>query len=141
MQDKIMTDLKAAMLAGEKEKLEVLRMVKTALQMAAIDDKDMSEAAEMKIIAKEAKKRRDAAKIYLDAGEQTRADNELAEAAIIDEYLPEQMSEEEITKIVDEVIAEIGKDNMGAIMGKAIAKVAGRADGGAVSKVVREKMQ
>ncbi len=141
MQDKLKADLKVAMLAGEKDKVEVLRGVATAVQMAKIDDKDMDEAGEMKIIAKESKKRKDAAQMYVDGGDQERADNELAEAKIIDAYLPEQMSEDDIAAIVDEVIEKVGKDNMGAIMGQAMAKVAGQADGGIVSKIVKEKMQ
>lgn len=141
MQDKIMEDLKAAMKAGEKDKVEVLRMVKTALQMAEIDHKgDFDDETQMKIVAKEAKKRRDAAQMYKDGGSEDRAAAELAEAAIIDTYLPEQMGDEEIAKIVDEVIAKVGSDNMGAIMGQAMQKVAGQADGGAVSKIVKERM-
>jgi len=142
MQDKILQDLKTAMLAGEKGKVNVLRMVKSALQMAAIDNKDsFDEEAQTKIVAKESKKRKDAAKMYIDGGEQERAEAELAEAEIIDAYLPEQMSEDEIAKIVDEVIGDIGADNMGAIIGKVMATVAGKADGGLVSKVVKERIQ
>jgi uncharacterized protein YqeY len=142
MQDKIMQDLKAAMLAGEKDKVEVLRMVKTALQMAAIDNRDnFDEAAQMKIIAKESKKRKDAAQMYLDGNEQERADKELAEAKIIDAYLPAQMDEAKISSIVDSVIADIGPGNMGAIMGRVMQEVAGKADGGIVSRIVKEKMQ
>lgn len=141
MQDKIMQDLKTAMLAGEKDKVEVLRMVKTALQMAQIDNRDNFDIdAQMKIIAKEAKKRREAAQMYIDGGDQARADKELAEAVFIDTYLPAQMDEAAILAIVDEVIAEIGKDNMGAIMGKVMQKTAGQADGGVVSRIVKEKM-
>lgn len=142
MQDKIMDDLKTAMKAGEKDTVEVLRMVKTALQMAEIDEKgDFTEDKQLKIIAKEAKKRRDAAQMYIDGGDQARADKELAEAKIIDAYLPAQMSEDEIAKVVDAVIAEVGSDNMGAVMGKVMAKIGSQADGGTVSKIVKEKLQ
>ena len=140
MQDKILEDLKAAMKAGEKDKLEVLRMVKSALQMAEIDAKDgFDDDAQMKIVAKEAKKRRDAAQMYKDGGDEDRANQELAEAAIIEEYLPEQMSEEDVAKIVDEVIAG-GADNMGAVMGQVMGRVKGQTDGNVVSRIVKEKL-
>lgn len=142
MQEKILEDLKNAMRAGEKERLEVLRMVKSALQMAEIDAKDgFYDEQQIKVIQKEAKKRKEAAQMYADAGDQERADKELAELEIINEYLPEQMSDEEVEKVVDEVINEIGAGNMGAIMGKVMAKVGGEADGGTVSRIVKEKMQ
>ncbi len=141
MQDKILEDLKTAMKAGEKDKVEVLRMVKSALQMAEIDAKDgFDEDAQIKVVAKESKKRRDAAQMYKDGGDEDRTAAELAEAEIIDAYLPEQMGEDEIAKIVDEVIAKVGADNMGAIMGQVMGKVAGQADGGIVSRIVKEKL-
>lgn len=141
MQDKILEDLKAAMLAGEKDKVEVLRMVKSALQMAEIDNKDgFDEVAQLKVVQKEAKKRTDAAQMYKDAGEEERAQAELDELAIIEEYLPEKMSDDDIAAVVDEVIAKVGSDNMGAIMGQVMAKLGGQADGGTVSRIVKEKM-
>lgn len=142
MQDKIMDDLKTAMKAGEKEKVETLRMVKTALQMAAIDAKgDLSEDAQIKVLQKESKKRKEAAVMFEQGGNGEQAAKERAEAELIDQYLPEQMSEEDIAKIVDEVIAEVGSENMGAVMGPVMAKVAGQADGSIVSRIVREKLQ
>ena len=141
MQDTILKDLKAAMLAGEKDKVEVLRMVKSALQMAEIDAKDdFDEAAQIKVVQKEAKKRKDAAQMYVDGGDQGRADAEMAELAIIESYLPEQMSEEDIAKVVDEVIEQVGADNMGAVMGQVMGRLKGEADGGTVSKIVKEKL-
>lgn len=141
MQERILEDLKTAMKAGEKQKLEVLRMVKAALQMAEIDAKDdFDEVAQLKVVAKESKKRKDAAQMFRDGGDEQRAQAELEEAAIIDTYLPEQMSETEIEKIVDDVIAQIGKDNMGAVMGQVMGRVKGQADGGTVSRIVKEKL-
>ena len=135
-----MSDLKTAMKAGEKDKVEVLRMVKTALQMAAIDEKgEFSDDKQLKIIAKESKKRKDAAQMYSDGGDQARADKELAEATIIDAYLPAQLDEAKITEIVDQVIADVGTDNMGAVIGKVMSAVGGQADGGTVSKIVKER--
>ncbi len=141
MQETIMEDLKAAMRAGEKDKLEVLRMVKTALQMAEIDERgDFDDAKQLKIVAREAKKRREAAQMFIDGNDQVRADKELAEAAIIDAYLPQMMPEAEIEIVVDEVIAEVGGDNVGTVMGKVMGKLAGKADGSVVSRIVKAKL-
>lgn len=135
-----MEDLKSAMRAGEKDRVEVLRMIKTALQMAAIDDKDFTEDKQLKILAKESKKRKDAAKMFKDGGDDARSEAELKEAEIIDAYLPEQMVEEEIKKIVEEIISASESTNIGQIMGAVMAKVSGRADGGLVSKIVKDRM-
>ena len=142
MQDRILEDLKAAMKAGDKQRLEVLRMVKSALQMAEIDEKgSFDEAAQIKVVMKEAKKRREAAKMFEEGGNNDRAAVEMAEATIIEEYLPEMMSEEEIAKVVDETIESVGVRNVGVIMGQVMGKLAGQADGSLVSKVVKEKIE
>lgn len=142
MQDKILEDLKTAMRAGDKERLEVLRMVKSALQMAEIDSKgSFDEAAQIKVVMKEAKKRRDAAKMFEEGGNNDRAAIEITEATIIEEYLPEMMSEAEIAKVVDETIQSVGVNNVGVIMGQVMGKLSGQADGNLVSKIVREKLQ
>ncbi len=142
MQDKILEDLKNAMRAGEKQKVEVLRMVKTALQMAEIDNKDdFGKDKQLKIIAKESKKRKDAAAMYKTGGDEARATAELEEAIIIDEYLPQQLSDEQISEIVDKVISDSGSDNMGQVIGLAMKEVAGQADGGRVSQIVKEKLK
>lgn len=136
-----MDDLKAAMRSGDRKKVEVLRMIKTSLQMAAIDAKGgLSESDEIKILAKEAKKRKDAAAMYKDAGDHQRAEAEDYESVIISEYLPEQLSDEKITEIIDEIIAEKGKDNLGTVIGATMAKVGGKAEGGRVSALVRERI-
>ncbi len=141
MQDQINQDLKQAMLAGDQAKVEALRMVKAALQMAALDEKgDFTDEQATAVLKRESKKRAEASEMFTKGGNDAKAADELAEKAIIDAYLPEQMSEEEIAKIVDEVIAEVGKDNMGQIMGGVMKKTAGKADGGVVSKIVREKL-
>ena len=141
MQDKIHADLKSAMLARETDKVDTLKMLKTALQMAQIDAKgDLSEDAAMAVLKKEAKRRADAAKMYNDAGDADREAKELAEKALIDEYLPEQMSEEAIAAIIDEVIAGMDEPNMGAVMGQAMARTKGEADGGVVSALVKQKL-
>ena len=87
-----------------------------------------------------AKKRRDAAQMYKDGGNEEAAEKELSEAAIIDAYLPEQMSEADIAAIVDDVIAGMDEPNMGQVMGQVMGRCKGEADGNVVSKIVREKL-
>lgn len=142
MQDQINQDLKQAMLARDKDKTETLKMIKSALQMAALEVKgDFSDEQAMAVIKKESKKRAEAATMFTKGGNDEKAAAELSEKEIIDKYLPEQMSEEAIAEIVDQAIAEVGKDNMGQLMGAVMKQVAGQADGGVVSRIVREKLQ
>lgn len=142
MQDQINQDLKQAMLARDTAKTDTLKMIKTALQMAAIEaNADLTEEQQIAVLKKESKKRAEAAEMFAKGGNNEKAAAETAEKAVIDAYLPEQMSEEQVASLVDEAIAEVGSDNMGQLMGAVMKKVAGQADGGLVSKIVREKIQ
>jgi uncharacterized protein YqeY len=142
LQDQINQDLKQAMLARDKDRTETLKMIKSALQMAALDAKDgFGDEQAVAVLKKESKKRAEAAEMFTKGGNDEKAADELAEKAIIDTYLPEQMSEEAIAEIVDQAIAEVGKENMGQLMGAVMKRVGGQADGGLVSKIVREKIQ
>jgi uncharacterized protein YqeY len=147
MQEQIEKDLKQALLAGDKPKAETLRGVKSALLNEMISqgarDSGLSDEQVQKILARESKKRQEAADLYKRGGSQERADAELAEKAIIDAYLPEQMSEEEIAKIVDEEIAKAGQvslQDMGRIIGAVRDRTAGQADGSLIARLVKEKL-
>lgn len=141
MQDQINQDLKQAMLARDADKTETLKMIKSALQMAALEVQgEFTDEQAIAVLKKESKKRAEASEMFTKGGNTEKAADELAEKAIIDTYLPKQMSEEKIAEIVDEVIVEVGTDNMGQVMGAVMQKVAGQADGGVVSKIVREKL-
>ncbi len=141
MQDQINQDLKAAMLEGKKEKVETLKMVKTALQMAAIEvGGELSDEDAIKIVKKESKKRTESAEMFEKGGNAEKAEHERREKEVIDTYLPEQMSEDQIVAIVDEVLSSMDNPDMGRVMGSVMQKVAGQADGGLVSKVVKEKL-
>ena len=146
MQEQIDSDLKAALLAGEKEKVETLRGLKSAILNEAIaqgvKDKGLDDEQIQKVLTKEAKKRAEAAELYEQAGESERASKEKTEKGIIDAYLPEQASEEEISKVVDEEIAKLDNPSM-ADMGKIIGAVRGKlaaADGATIAKLVKEKL-
>jgi uncharacterized protein YqeY len=147
MQDKIESDIKAAMLSGDKKKTEVLRGLKTALQYEAVSagsaDRSLSDEVIQKVFAREAKKRQDTAEIYKKANENERAEAELAEKKIIDEYLPEQLTESEVSKVVEEEIAKSGASSpaeMGKVIGAVRARLGAQADGATIARLVKERL-
>jgi uncharacterized protein YqeY len=147
MQEQIERDLKTALLAGDKAKVETLRTIKSSLLNEAISqgarETGLSDEQVQKILAREAKKRQEAADLYQKGGATDRANAELAEKVIIDAYLPEQMGEEQIAKIVDEEIAKSASpsiQDMGRIIGAVRARTGGSADGALIAKLVKEKL-
>lgn len=147
IKDQITQDLKKALLDGDKEKVMVLRGLKSVIGYAEVADNaretGLSEDKIITLLQKEAKKRQDSADLYFKAGEQERAGNELAEKKIVDMYLPAQLSEEEIIKHVDAVIAELDvKDNkgMGRVIAEVKARTAGAADGAIVARVTKDRL-
>lgn len=140
--NQINQDIKAAMLAKEKEKLEALRAIKAALLLEATKDgSEVTEEAEGKILQKLYKQRVESHKIYIEQNRSDLAEVEQAQANIIKIYLPAQMSEEEINKVVTEVISQMGAtgpSDMGKIMGASMKKLQGKADGNLISGVVRK---
>jgi uncharacterized protein YqeY len=145
--EKIEADLKQALLSGDKAKVSALRNIKSALQYeavaAGVKDEGLSEEQSQKVLAREAKKRVEAAEAYDKAGLADRAALEQAEKTVIDSYLPEQVSEAEIAKAIDEEAAKLGELNQQA-MGKLIGAVRGRlgagADGATIARLVKEKI-
>lgn len=140
-------DLKEALLAGDKAKVETLRNLKSALLNEVISqgarETGLSDEQIQKVLARESKKRQEAADLYTRGGAAERASAELAEKAIIDGYLPEQLGEEQVAKIVDEEIAKLpgaGWPQMGQIIGAVRGRTAGQADGGLIAKLVKEKL-
>ena len=137
-------DIKAAMLARDKQKLEALRAVKSAILLAKTDkggSGEIEEDAEMKILQKLVKQRRESAEIYKQQGRAALAEEEIFQLAIIEKYLPAQMSEEDVKKIIQEIIAETGASSikdMGRVMGLATKKLAGKADNKLISGLVKE---
>lgn len=142
--DTISGDIKAAMLARDKVRLETLRGVKKEFleaKTAKGGDGELSDDAAMKILVKMHKQRKESAAIFSQQNRQDLAENELAEAAIIEEYLPKQMSEEELTAALKEIIAQTGSSSakdMGKVMGVATKQLAGKAEGKAISAKVKE---
>ena len=140
----ISADIKQAMLAREKVRLETLRGIKKEfieVKTAKGGDGTLSDDAAVKILAKMAKQRRETAAIYDEQNRPELRDNELAEAAVIEEYLPKQLSDAELDAEIRHIISEVGATSpkeMGRVMGVASKAFAGRADGKVVSAKVRE---
>lgn len=135
------------MLAGDTLRLECLRGLKSAILYAEVAagkrEQGLDDTEIEALFAKEAKKRQESADLYVKGGSQDRADKELSEKAIIEEYLPKQMSEAEVAQVVDAVVAELEVSDMQA-MGRVIGEVKKRcgnaADGSIVARLVKEKL-
>ncbi|OIP58127.1 MAG: hypothetical protein AUK12_00215 [Candidatus Levybacteria bacterium CG2_30_37_29] len=147
LKDKIQEDLKQAMLAKEVEKLSTIRMLKSALQYFEIQKGgagyEATDEDVMDVIGREIKKRRESIEMYEKGGRQELADKEKLELEILQTYLPEQMTEEEVQVLVNEAITQTGAktmQDMGKVMGALMPKTKGKADGQLVSSVVREKL-
>ena len=142
--DKVSGDIKTAMLARDKVRLEALRGIKKEFleaKTAKGGDGELSDDAALKILAKMVKQRKESASIYTEQNREDLAGEELAQAAIIEEYLPKQLSEEELTAVLKEIIASVGATSakeMGKVMGTATKELAGKAEGKAISAKVRE---
>lgn len=142
--DKVSGDIKTAMLARDKVRLEALRGIKKEFleaKTAKGGDGELSDDAALKILAKMVKQRKESASIYTEQNREDLAGEELAQAAIIEECLPKQLSEEELTAVLKEIIARVGATSakeMGKVMGTATKELAGKAEGKAISAKVRE---
>jgi uncharacterized protein len=137
--EKVQEDVRTAMKAGERERAAALRMVVDALQQ----DAKLGDGDEVAVLQRERKKRLEAADAFRDGGRGEQADTEQSEATLIEAYLPEQLSDEELGELVSAAIAETGateQSQMGQVMSAVMPKVGGRADGKRVSQVVRERL-
>ncbi len=127
------------MKAGDRERVAALRLILSELQKAEKEGDD----DELAVLRRERKRRHEAATAYREAGRAELAEAEESEAAVIEEYLPAELSDEELAAIVDGAIAETGAESpadMGQVMKAAMARVDGRADGGTVSGMVKERL-
>jgi uncharacterized protein YqeY len=144
LKENIRSDMKAAMKAGEKERLSVIRMLLAAIQTREIEARgDLDDNEVMAIVEKSIKQRKDSAKQFADAGRPERETQELGEAEILQGYLPEQLSAAELEALVDEIVTATGAagmQDMGKVMGQLKAKAQGRADMGALSALVKSRL-
>lgn len=144
LEERINQGIKEAMLAKEKVRLEALRAIKSAIiiEKTSGEHKDvLTTDVEMKLLQKQFKQRKDAAELYVKGGRQDLADKELSEAAIIEEFLPKMLSPEELKAEVEKIIAQVGAkqpSDMGKVMGVASKALAGKAEGKAISELVKQ---
>ena len=147
LKDKIQEDLKQAMLAKAEEKLSTIRMLKSALQYFEIQKGGAGYSATdedvVDVVGREIKKRRESIEMFEKGNRQELADKEKRELEVLQSYLPEQMSEEDIRTLVDQTISATGAttmQDMGKVMGLLSEKTKGKAEGSLVSTIVREKL-
>lgn len=144
MRDRILNDLKTAMKNQDKDTLKVIRMVKGSMQLEEINLKhELNDDEVISIISKEIKTRRDSIKEFVRGNRQDLVDETEKEIKILENYLPEQLSDDEINSIIDEVFNKIqpsGMQEMGKVMGMISPLVKGKADLGSVSSKIREKL-
>ncbi len=137
--ERVQADTRAAMKAGERERVGTLRMIASSLQQ----DAKLGDGDAIAVLQRERKKRAEAAEAFAGAGREEQAAAERSEAELITSYLPEQISDAELATIVDEAIERAGATSvkeMGKVIGVVMAQVKGRADGKRISSLVRERL-
>jgi len=141
---RIQEDMKAAMKGGDKPRLAVIRLILAAIKQREVDERiELNDEQVLAVLDKMVKQRRDSIKQYGDAGRDDLANAEQAEIVIIQDYLPEALSDDEIAAIIEQAISDTGAESMkdmGKVMGKVKPQVQGRADVGAVSGLVKQKL-
>lgn len=147
LEQRLEQDIKAALLAGDSIKATTLRGLKAVLLNVKVAegtrDQVMANEQIIAIFSKEAKKRQESADLYVQGGNQTSADAELTEKAIIESYLPAQLDEAAIANIVDQTISDLGATDMsgmGQVIGAVKVKTAGAADGSVIARLVKERL-
>ncbi|WP_226680136.1 GatB/YqeY domain-containing protein [Sutcliffiella horikoshii] len=142
--ERLNTDIKQAMKDKDKEKLSVLRMVKSSIQNESIKHgRDLSEEEELTVLSRELKQRKDSLQEFDKAGREDLVHKLQGEIAIVEHYMPEQLSEDEVSAIVQQTIADVNatsKADMGKVMGALMPKVKGKADGSLVNKLVQQHL-
>ena len=148
LKDQISEEIKAAMKAKDKVRLEAVRSIKKVLlekesEVKAKGQDALTPEQELEVLMQQAKQRRDSIEQYHNAGREDLAASEKAELAVIEEFLPEQLSDSEVAAIIDEIIAEVNASSpkdMGKVMGPAMQRLKGQADGKRVQELVKAKL-
>ncbi|GAB6138338.1 GatB/YqeY domain-containing protein [Halanaerobaculum tunisiense] len=145
IQDQLLADMKEAMKNQQKDRLSVIRQARAEIKDAEISEgKDLSEEELIKVLSKLVKQTKESLAEFEKAGDEERIAQAKQEIEILQEYLPEQLSDEELVDLVEETIAEVGAQDMsdmGQVMGAIMPQVRGKADGDQVNKLVRERLQ
>jgi uncharacterized protein len=147
LEQKIERDLKKALLSGDGREVTLLRGLKNAILYAKVaggtKNREMPDEETIRLLAKEAKKRQESADLYRQGGDESRAEAELAEKILIERYLPKALSEDEILKIIDQVVREEGATDltaMGQVIGVVRQKTKGAADGATIARLVKDRL-
>ncbi|TXE16225.1 GatB/YqeY domain-containing protein [Psychroflexus gondwanensis] len=146
LEQEVMQKMKEAMKAKDSVALASLRSIKSEIlkvKTSTSNKEDMDETEELKLVQKLVKQRKDSAEVYLEQNRKDLADAELAEVEVIEQFLPAQLSEEEIDKEIKAIIQDTGASSMkdmGKVMGMASQKLAGKADGKTISKIVKDNL-
>jgi uncharacterized protein YqeY len=146
LQKQVMDKMKAAMKAKDTVALQALRAVKSAFLLAKTESgvqEELTEEQELKIIQKQVKQRKDSAAIFIKQGREDLAAPELAEVTVLEQFLPEALSEEEIEAVVIETIANMGATgmkDMGKVMGSVSSQLSGQAEGKTISALVKKQL-
>ena len=144
LKQRILDDIKTAMKAGEKDRLAVLRMLSAAIKQREVDERiEMDDTQTLAVVEKMIKQRRESIRQYEDGGRPELAAKEQAEIDILDDYMPEQLSDAEVDRMIDEAIASTGASemkDMGKVMGALKARIQGQADMGEVSKRIKARL-
>jgi uncharacterized protein YqeY len=142
--NRLETELKDAMLEQDNERRDALRLILASLRAAEKDlQRPLSDDEELQVLQRERKRRVEAAEAFRSGDREEQAEKEERELAVLEEFMPPPLSEEELEDIIDDVIAEVGATNLrqlGRVMADVMPQVAGRADGSVVSQLVREKL-
>ncbi len=145
IKDVIQAEMKAAMRAKDKPRLQTIRLIQSEFKRIEVDERiELDDARVLTVLDKMLKQRRDSAQQYSDAGRDELAAQENFEITVIQEFLPEQLSEDEVNALIDAALAEVdatGMQAMGPVMGKLKPQLQGKADIGAVSALVKAKLQ
>ncbi|RYL91573.1 GatB/YqeY domain-containing protein [Sporolactobacillus sp. THM7-4] len=142
--DRLTTDMKQAMRAKDKVRLSVIRMIKTSMQNESIKlGRELSDDEALSVLTRELKQRKDSLQEFENAGRQDLVDEVSKEIEIVQSYMPEQLSDDELQSIIEETISEVGaksKADIGKVMKAVMPKIKGRADGSSVNRLVRSQL-
>lgn len=148
LEQKLEQDIKDALLSGDKTRATTLRTLKAVLLNVKVDkgkrDSGLTDEEVLQVLVKESKKRQESADLYEQGGNQAKAEAELTEKGVIDSYLPERLSEDDITAMVDEAIKQTGASgpqDMGKVIGQVRGKAGAAADGAMIARIAKEKLQ
>lgn len=144
LKQRILDDIKAAMKAGDKNRLVTLRMLSAAIKQREVDERiEMDDAQTLAVVEKMIKQRRESIKQYEEGGRPELAEKEQAEIEILDDYMPEQLSDAEVDKLIDDAVQKTGATemkDMGKVMGVLKPQIQGKADMGEVSKRIKARL-